>query len=97
MSMSCGECGKTLGDERIFAKTNTGPRYCAPCWQIVDADEIALDAKIDRWHDGYFAKQRPTDPDELEGWLHAREDAKRHVPTIVRPEGYYHLPVGSFD
>jgi hypothetical protein len=95
--LCCGECGKTLGDEPIFAKTSRGPRYCKPCWQIVDADEIAAEAACDRWHDGYFAKTRPTDPDELGGWLQAREDAKVRVVMPTRPEGYYHMPLGSFD
>ena len=55
------------------------------------------DAAIDRWHNGYFAKERPTDPDELAGWLQAIEDRKIVVVTPARPEGYYHMPLGTFD
>lgn len=94
----CGHChGVIESGERCFAKTSRGDRYHEACWQVVNADEIAQDAKIDRWHDGYFAKERPTDPDMLEGWLQAREDAKRPAPRITRPEGYYHMPLGTFD
>lgn len=94
----CGHCAKEIATgERMFAKTNRGPRYCQPCWQIVDADEIATDAKIDRWHAGYFAKVRPTDPDELDGWLQAQEARRVRVVMPARPEGYYHAPIGTFD
>lgn len=98
MTIICGgTCGRTLGDEPIFAHTTHGPRFCRPCWQVENADEIAEEAKCDRWHDGYFSKERPTDPDELEGWLQAREDAKLTVVMPVRPEGYYHAPLGTFE
>lgn len=52
---------------------------------------------IDRWHNGYFAKERPTDPDELEGWTQAQEERKVRVVMPARPEGYYHMPLGTFD
>jgi len=98
----CGHCHEVIeSGQRCFAKTRRGDRYCEPCWQIVNADEIALDAKIDRWHTGYFAKERPTDPDELEGWLHRQNEpppSRWGTPdAVVRPEGYYHMPLGTFD
>ena len=92
----CGHCYEPIEDgQRCFAHTAKGPRYHQHCWQIVNADEIEADARIDRWHTGYFAKTRPTDPDELDGWLF-RQDAPP-VEVFERPEGYYHLPLGTFD
>lgn len=93
----CGHCHEPIeAGQPCFAKTARGDRFHQSCWQIVNADEIALDAKIDRWHDGYFAKERPTDPDELDGWRQAQEDRKVVVVMPVRPEGYYHMPLGTF-
>jgi len=56
---------------------------------------------IDRWHDGYFANlaglKRPIDPVAAEGWQ-AREHAKGvAIVQPSRPEGYYHMPIGSFE
>lgn len=95
--LRCGECAKELGSERIFAKTAHGDRYCEPCWKVINADEIEAEAKCDRWHAGYFAKERPTDPDELDGWLHRIESSRVQVVPVVRPEGYYHAPLGTFE
>lgn len=95
--LCCGECGKVLGDERIFAKLAKGPRYCEPCWRVIDADEAEAEAKCDRWHAGYFAKERPTDPDALEGWLQKMASREVQVVMAPRPEGYYHAPLGTFD
>lgn len=92
----CSECHGII-DGRMFGRTVRGDRWCEECWQIVNADEIAADAACDRWHNGYFAKERPTDPDELAGWLQAKQDRARPVPQIARPEGYYHMPLGTFD
>lgn len=95
---TCASCGKEfLLSDRQFGRTSRGPRWCQPCWQIENAEEIEADAKCDRWHKGYFAKERPTDPDELEGWLHAREQAKVRVVMPERPEDYYHMPLGTFE
>lgn len=96
--LTCGHCGKPIpADAIVFAHTNHGPRYDAECWAIVNAEDAAAEAACDRWHKGYFAKERPTDPDELAGYIQARADAKVQVRTIARPEGYYHLPIGFFD
>lgn len=66
---------------------------------ITDVPE-ADDAAIDRWHDGALDcyKGRPQasqDKDYLAGWTHAQND--RPPVEIVRPEGYYHMPLGTFD
>lgn len=92
----CDECGCSLDGKLCYGISKTD-RFCHDCYLIINADDLANDAKIDRWHNGYFAKTRPTDPDELEGWLQAREDARRPVPVFERPEGYYHMPLGTFD
>lgn len=68
---------------------------------IEDVPE-ADDAAIDRWHDGaldcYRGRPKASDDkDYLEGWAFAEEDKKRPVVEIVRPEGYYHQPLGTFD
>jgi len=96
--LTCGHCGKPIpADALVFAQTNTGPRYDADCWAIVNAEDAAAEAACDRWHDGYFAKERPTDPDALAGWTQARADAQTVVIMAPRPEGYYHSPIGTFD
>jgi len=67
---------------------------------IEDVPE-ADDAAIDRWHDGALDcyRGRPKardDKDYLEGWLHRRNEAPPpRMPE--RPEGYYHMPLGTFD
>ncbi len=97
-SLICGHCdNEIVSGDRCFAKTNRGPRFHEACWQIVDADEIEQDRKCDRWHNGYFAKTEPTDPDEHDGWMQARHDAERPSVIVQRPEGYYHQPLGTFD
>jgi len=67
---------------------------------IEDVPE-ADDAAIDRWHDGaldcYRGRPKASDDkDYLEGWLHRRNEAPPpRMPE--RPEGYYHMPLGTFD
>lgn len=68
---------------------------------IEDVPE-ADDAAIDRWHDGaldcYRGQPKASDDkDYLAGWAHAEDDMKRPTVEIVRPEGYYHQPLGTFD
>jgi len=60
------------------------------------------DASNDRWHDGamdcYRGRPKASeDKDYLDGWVHAETDLTTRVVTPVRPEGYYHMPVGTFD
>lgn len=98
MPSICGHCQKPIPDDQLtYAQTNHGPRYDGDCWMIVNADDAEIDAKVDRWHDGYFAKTRPTDPDELDGWLHAQNERRVTVSMPARPEGYYHSAPGTFD
>ena len=68
---------------------------------IVDVPE-ADDAAIDRWHDGALDCMRgkpkaSTDPDYLEGWAHGENERCRPTPVFERPEGSYHMPLGTFD
>lgn len=66
-----------------------------------DFDDAANDAAIDRFHDGWGAflkgQPRPTEKDAGEGWDHGRATSRVRAVQPARPEGYYHLPVGSFD
>ena len=60
------------------------------------------DAAIDRWHDGVLAALRyqpsmSVDPDYLEGYNYGLEERRVQVVMPARPEGYYHMPLGSFD
>lgn len=60
------------------------------------------DARVDRWHDGYFAhragKPCPTDKDAADGWHHRRKNLPWEATDVVeRPEGYYHAPLGTFE
>ena len=64
-------------------------------------DESEVDARIERWHNGYFAhrdgKPRPVDNDAAQGWDHRANDMMTQVVMPVRPEGYYHMPLDTFD
>lgn len=62
----------------------------------------ADDAAIDRWHDGaldcYRGRVKASDDkDYLEGWAFAKDDIQHRVAQPERPEGYYHMPLGTFD
>tara|TARA_Y100001938_G_scaffold133770_1_gene193471 strand:- start:180 stop:464 length:285 start_codon:yes stop_codon:yes gene_type:complete len=68
---------------------------------IEDVPE-ADDAAIDRWHDGWFdghgAKPKASDDaDYLKGYAEGHEARKVVVVMPERPEGYYHMPLGTFD
>jgi len=65
-------------------------------------EDPEIDAKIDRWHDGWFdghgcKPKASDDKDYLKGY--AEGDNARHVRVVMpeRPEGYYHMPLGTFD
>lgn len=64
-------------------------------------DDIDTDARIDRFHDGYFAHKRgearPTDADAAAGWDQRAIDCRVRVVMPRRPEGYYHAAPGTFD
>lgn len=60
------------------------------------------EAAIDRWNDGALdgcrgVRPRSNDADYLSGHAHGSDERKVRVVLPVRPEGYYHLPVGTFD
>lgn len=62
----------------------------------------ADDAAIDRWHDGWFdghrAKPKASDDaDYLKGYDEGHDARKVVVVMPARPEGYYHMPLGTFD
>ena len=59
------------------------------------------DANIELWHQGVMANLRgepcPTEPHGRAGWLHREREKRVRVVMPVRPEGYYHAPIGTFD
>lgn len=59
------------------------------------------DAAIDAFHDGYdlFRKGKPRPECSLmaQGWDDAQRASRVRVVMPSRPEGYYHMPVGTFD
>jgi hypothetical protein len=66
------------------------------------AFDEADDAKIDRWHDGVldalrFKGSHSVDPDYLEGYEHGLKERRVQVVEVERPEGYYHMPLGTFE
>lgn len=65
-------------------------------------DDIENDRKIDLWHDGYFmyrrGEPRPShDADMAAGWDEGKDSARVRPALIIRPEGYYHAPIGMFE
>lgn len=68
----------------------------------VDTETPEYDAKLDRWHDGVLdaLRYKPSmsvDPDYLEGYNHGLNERLVRVVMPARPEGYYHMPLGTFD
>lgn len=64
-------------------------------------DDAEAEAQIERFHAGYDAHKRgepcPSEKDAADGW-NARDHACHTVVVMPsRPEGYYHLPLGTFD
>lgn len=60
------------------------------------------DAEIDRWHDGALDALRlkaaaSNDKHYLDGYAHGEQERRARVVTPARPEGYYHMPLGTFD
>lgn len=62
------------------------------------ADE---DAAIDRFHAGYDAHKRgepcPIEKDARDGWSTRAHACQVRVVMPRRPEGYYHMPLGTFE
>jgi hypothetical protein len=44
-----------------------------------------------------FKPSMSVDPDYLEGYDYGLEQRRVRVVEVVRPEGYYHAPIGTFD
>ena len=70
-------------------------------FQIEDDFDDADDAAIDRWHDGVLDALRfraiaSDDADYMEGYKHGIRDRQVEVVMPARPEGYYHMPLGTF-
>lgn len=59
------------------------------------------DKAIDAFHDGYRLfrqrKPRPACPIMADGWDDAQRASRVRVQAVERPEGYYHMPLGSFE
>lgn len=59
------------------------------------------DKNCEAYHNGYMAhktgKPRPTEDQAAQGWDDRARDCKVVVVMPVRPEGYYHYPIGTFD
>jgi hypothetical protein len=60
------------------------------------------ESHLDRWNDGAIdgfkgVAPRNNDADYLSGHAEGKRDRKVRVVVPARPEGYYHLPVGTFD
>lgn len=60
------------------------------------------DEAADRWNNAALAALRGqpcpgTDADSREGYRHGLEERKKRPVYAPRPEGYYHLPIGTFE
>lgn len=69
---------------------------------VEDQPGYKTDAQIDRWHDGVLdaLRHKPSvseDADYLEGYAEGIEIAKVRPAEVARPEGYYHMPLGTFE
>lgn len=65
---------------------------------VPEADDAAIDRWHDGWLDGHRAKPRASeDPDYLKGYEQGADQRNVVVVMPSRPEGYYHMPLGTFD
>lgn len=69
---------------------------------VEDLPGYKTDAQIDLWHDGALDALRgkpraSNDPDYSAGFDHGLETRGTRVQMPSRPEGYYHMPLGTFD
>lgn len=60
------------------------------------------DTNIDLWSDGALdgcrgRKAQSDNPIYLDGYRHGQSERKVRVVMPRRPEGYYHMPVGTFE
>jgi hypothetical protein len=84
----------------------TEAAWALVCLAAYDAsrseDGECSDDAIDAWHDGWFAgntgKPVTECPHFAAGWFEGRCDRLYRKPPIMpeRPEGYYHMPLGTF-
>jgi hypothetical protein len=68
-------------------------------------DTMTDDARIDRWNKGAIdgCRNQPPqdrwldDTDYMDGYRHGQDERKVRVVMPERPEGYYHMPLGTFE
>lgn len=95
--------GAGINQHRVIpSKRPAAPTVAEFDYGISADDYVEDDAAIDRWHDGWFSGYRgqpcpADDPDTKSGYNEgcARRDVR--VVEPARPEGYYHMPLGTFD
>lgn len=72
----------------------------------VPVEEIEVDdfddSAADRWNDGacdacHYRAKASADPDYLKGYAEGVELRQVRVVMPRRPEGYYHMPLGTFE
>lgn len=84
VACTCTDCGVTFEDYQSWT-------YCDHC----------ADVRCDKYHDGYDAFCRrqpcPTEQHAANGWRNAEAASQTVVVMPERPEGYYHMPIGTFD
>lgn len=73
-----------------------------PEWDEFANENPEADAAIDRWHDGAhdalcFKPKASADLDYLAGYKHGERERQVRVVEVERPEGYYHMPLGTFE
>lgn len=63
--------------------------------------EIEAEEAADLFCEGFLAfsrgEPRPTNTIAAEGWDDAQRTSRVRVVMPARPEGYYHMPLGTFD
>lgn len=64
-------------------------------------DDEAAEAAIEQYHAGYDmfrqGKSCPAEAKMVEGWRDAQRASRVRVIMPRRPEGYYHMPIGTYD
>lgn len=62
-------------------------------------NERRCDQYNNGWLAGFKGKPCTDDPDFAVGWREGQRERRNPVVAIMpeRPEGYYHMPIGTFD